>query len=147
MSRRRSIVPCGIDAAIWKRSEQMMLASTGRTVLCQTLIAIMRQRALPNASIAVARIMTRFQRRWFSYQYWDWSRSQSELAAVQDKIQTLWTTGCGCTMNHYLQFGEGQLVSLFSRLGWLSKGDKITLHFWVSWQCLCRLLCALLLWS
>ena len=31
--------------AIWKRSEQMMLASTGRTVLCQTLIAIMRQRA------------------------------------------------------------------------------------------------------
>ena len=49
--------------AIWKRSEQTMLASTGRTVLCQTLIAIMRQSALPNASITVARIMTRFQRR------------------------------------------------------------------------------------
>ena len=33
-----------------------------------------------------------------------------ELAAVLDKIQALWTTSCGCTMNHYLQFGDGQLV-------------------------------------
>ena len=37
-----------LTTAIWKRSEQMMLGSTGRTVLCQTLIlviAIMRKRA------------------------------------------------------------------------------------------------------
>ena len=52
-----------LTTSIWKRSEQMMLASTGRTVLCQTLIlviAIMRQRALPNASIAVSTKTTRF---------------------------------------------------------------------------------------
>ena len=48
--------------AIWKRLEleQVMLAATRRTVLCKTLIVIMRQRALPNASIAVVRITTRF---------------------------------------------------------------------------------------
>ena len=47
-----------------------------------------------------------------------------ELAAVLDKIQALWTTGCGCAMNDYLQFGDGQLASLFSSLGRLSKADK-----------------------
>ena len=52
-----------------------------------------------------------------------------ELAAVLDKIQALWTTGCGSAMNHYLQFGDGQLLSLFSSLGRLSKADKKTLHF------------------
>ena len=52
-----------------------------------------------------------------------------DLAAVLDKIQALWTTGCGCAMNDYLQFGDGQLASLFSSLGRLSKADKKTLHF------------------
>ena len=52
-----------------------------------------------------------------------------ELAAVLDKIQALWTTSCGCAMNDYLQFGDGQLASLFSSLGRLSKADKKTLHF------------------
>ena len=53
-----------------------------------------------------------------------------ELAAVLDKIQALWTTGCGCAMNHNLQFEDGQLVSLFSSLCRLSKADKKkTLHF------------------
>ena len=52
-----------------------------------------------------------------------------ELAAVLGKIQALWTTGCGCAMNHHLQFGDGQLVSLFSSLGRLSKADKKTLNF------------------
>ena len=47
-----------------------------------------------------------------------------ELAAVLDKIQALWTTGCGCSMNDYLQFGDGQLTSLFSGLGRLSKAVK-----------------------
>ena len=47
-----------------------------------------------------------------------------ELAAVLDKIQALWTTGCGCATNHCLQFGDGQLVSLFTSLSWLSKADK-----------------------
>ena len=47
-----------------------------------------------------------------------------ELAAVLDKTQALWTTGCGCTMNDYLQFGDGQLASLFFSLGRLSKADK-----------------------
>ena len=63
-----------------------------------------------------------------------------ELAAVLDKIQALGTTGCGCAMNHYLQFGDGQLVSPFSSLGRLSKADKTNTSFWVSWQRLCRLL-------
>ena len=45
-----------------------------------------------------------------------------ELAAVLDKIQALWTTGCA--MNDYLQFGDGHLTSLFSGLGRLSKGVK-----------------------
>ena len=35
-----------------------------------------------------------------------------ELAAFLDKFQALWTTGCGCAMNDYLQFGDGQLASL-----------------------------------
>ena len=63
-----------------------------------------------------------------------------ELAAVLDKIQALWTTGCGCAMNDYLQFGDGQLALLFSSLGRLSKADKKNSSFWVSWQRLCRLL-------
>ena len=63
-----------------------------------------------------------------------------ELAAVLDKIQALWTTGCGCAMNDYLQFGDGQLASLFSSLGRLSKADKKNSSFWASWQRLCRLL-------
>ena len=46
-----------------------------------------------------------------------------ELAAFLDKIQALWTTGCGCAMNDY-PFGDGQLTSLFSGLGRLSKGVK-----------------------
>ena len=60
------------------------------------------------------------------------SAAKPELAAVLDKIQALLTTGCSCAMNHYLQFGDGQLVSLFSSLGRLSKGDKgdkKALHF------------------
>ena len=52
-----------------------------------------------------------------------------ELAAVQDKIQALSTTGCSCAMSHYLEFGDGQLVSLFASLGRLSKADKKTLRF------------------
>ena len=52
-----------------------------------------------------------------------------ELAAVLEKVQALWTIGCGCAMNDYLKFGDGQLVSLFSSLGRLSKSDKKTLHF------------------
>ena len=63
-----------------------------------------------------------------------------ELAAVLDKIQALWTTSCGCAMNDYLQFGDGQLASLFSSLGRLSKADKKNSSFRVSWQRLCRLL-------
>ena len=47
-----------------------------------------------------------------------------ELAAVLDQIQALRTTGCGCATNHYLQFADGQLVSLFSSLSRLSKADK-----------------------
>ena len=62
-----------------------------------------------------------------------------ELTAVLDKIQAFWTTGCGCAMNDYLQFRDGQLASLFSNLGRLSKADKNS-SFWVSWQHLCRLL-------
>ena len=42
-------------------------------------------------------------------------------------------------LNHYLQFGDGQLVSLFSSLGRLSKADK-KLSFCVSWQRHCRFL-------
>ena len=49
--------------------------------------------------------------------------------AVLDKIQALWTTGCGCAMSDYLQFGDGQLASLYSSLGRLSKADKNTLLF------------------
>ena len=54
----------------------MMLVSTGRTVLCQTLIvilviAIMRQLALPNAWISVWRKTTRFSAMLISYQYRD----------------------------------------------------------------------------
>ena len=55
--------------------------------------------------------------------------AKPELAAVLDKIQALSTTGCSCAMNHYLEFGDGQLVSLFVSLGLLSKADKKALHF------------------
>ena len=50
-----------------------------------------------------------------------------ELAAVLDKVQALWTTGCGCAMNDYLQLGDGQLASLFSSLGRLSKAKLVIL--------------------
>ena len=111
----------------------MIPASTGRTVLSQTLIlviAIMRQRALPNASIAVSRKTTRFSATLiFPINTGTGVAAHPELAAVLDKIQALWTTGCGCAMNDYLQFGDGQLASLFSSLGRLSKADKKRLHF------------------
>ena len=45
-----------------------------------------------------------------------------ELAALLDKIQALWTTGCAT--NHYLLSGDGQLVSLFSSLSRLLKADN-----------------------
>ena len=45
------------------------------------------------------------------------SAAKPELTAVLDKIQALSTTGCSCAMNHYLQFGDGQLCR-FS-LGWV----------------------------
>ena len=63
-----------------------------------------------------------------------------ELAAVLDKIQALWATGCGFAMNDYLQFVDGQMASLFSSFGRLSKADKKNSSFWVSWQRLSRLL-------
>ena len=60
----------------------------------------------------------------FPINTWTGAAAHSELAAVLDKIQALWTTGCGCAMNDYLQFGVCQLASLFSSLGRLSKADK-----------------------
>ena len=115
--------------AIWKRSEQTMLASTGRTVLCQTLIAIMRQRAAKRVDRGGEDNDVVFSDVDFPINTGTGAAANPELAAVLDKIQALWTTGCGCAMNHYLQFGDGQLLSLFSSLGRLSKADKKTLHF------------------
>ena len=120
-----------------------MLASTGRTVLCQTLIlviAIMRQRAAKRVDRCVEENDDVFSDVDFPINTGTGAAAHPELAAVLDKIQALWTTSCGCAMNDYLKFGDGQLASLFSSLGRLSKADKKNSSFWVSWQRLCRLL-------
>ena len=65
------------------------------------------------------------------------SAVKPELATVLDKIQALLTTACSSAMNHYLQFGDGQLVSLFSSLGFCKRRQKSS-SYWVSWQRLCR---------
>ena len=122
-------MPCGIvlTTAIWKRSEQMMLASTGRTVLFQTLIlviTIMRRRTAKRVDRGVEENDEVFSDVDFPINSGTGAAAHPELAAVLDKIQALWTTGCGCAMNDYLQFGDGQLASLFSSLSRLSKADK-----------------------
>ena len=71
-----------------------MLASTCRTVLCQTLIAIMSQCALPNASASQDDDEV-FSDVDFPINPGTGAEANPELAAFLDKIQALRTTGCG----------------------------------------------------
>ena len=96
-------MPCGIDTSDPQGLELTMLASTGRTALCQALIAMMRHRALANAPIAVARITTRLS----AILIFLPTLGSGSADTVLDKIQALSTTRCSCAMNHYLQFGDG----------------------------------------
>ena len=107
-----------------------MLASTGRTVLDQTLIGITETaRAAKRVNRGGEDIDEVFSNVDFPINTGTGAAANPERAVVLDKIQALWTTGCGCAVNHYLRFRDGQLVSPFSSLSRLSKADKKTLHF------------------
>ena len=119
-----------LTTAIWKRSEQMILASTARTVLCQTLITSDSDHETARAAKRVDRGAEEndevFSDVDFPINTGTGAAAHPELAAVLDKIQALWTTGCGCTMNNYLQFGDGQLAPFsLARVGCQKQTKKL----------------------
>ena len=131
MSRRRSIVPCGIDDSDLKapRADDASFYGQDSAVSDTDTSDSDHETALAAKRVdhGVEENDEVFSDVDFPINTGTGAAAHPELAAVLDKIQALWTTGCA--MNDYLQFGDGQLASLFSSFGQLSKADKKTLHF------------------